>query len=351
MVRKKSSKIEQEILRRLNENTEVRQKDLLSSFGDFRPLMAYVFRRLLKAGKILKVGSTRGAYYILNTEKNRKSLEKKVNRLKKTYKKTELEEHVIFDEFKAGIPRLNVLHENIQCIFFYAFTEMVNNAIEHSRSDRIDILVEVIDNKLRFEVRDFGIGIFRNVRKQRKLKDVYEAAAELMKGKTTTAPKAHSGEGVFFTSKAADVYLLDSYGLILNIDNTLPDLFLRDSRSLRGTRVIFEISLHSNRHLARDVFGPYTTNAEDLAFDKTKIRIKLYKHGTAQMSRSQARRIITGLEKFKAVIFGFDKIPYIGQACADEMFRAFVDRHPAIIIQIENANRAVQIMIERVRER
>jgi len=225
---------------------------------------------------------------------------------------------------------------------------MANNAIEHSQSERIDIIVELVDNSLCFEVRDRGIGVFNNVRKKRKLKDGYEAAAELLKGKTTTAPDVHTGEGIFFTSKAADLFVLDSYGLTMKVDNAAPDVFLYESKPLKGTNVRFEISLNSDRHLARDVFGPYTTNADEPAFDKTKIRISLYKYGTAQMSRSQARRIVSGLEKFKTVVFDFENIPYVGQAFADEIFRVFARRHPKIGISYEHADKAVTFMIERV---
>lgn len=344
----KSASIEQEVLRLLDENAEVRRQDVLVRFGHSKPLVGFVLGKLVRNGKVLKVGSTRNAYYVLNTALNRRSLAKKVTRLKKTFKNTNLEEHALFEEFKARIPRLNVLHENIQSIFFYAFTEMVNNAIEHSKSETIEILVELIEGRLHFEVRDYGIGAFRNVRKKRHLHDDYEAAAELMKGKTTTAPKLHSGEGIFFTSKAADVFVLDSFGISLRVENTLPDTFVMESTPIKGTKVSFDIALNSKRHLAQDVFGPFTSDPDELAFDKTEIKVRLFQHGTAHMSRSQARRIVTGLEKFKTVVFDFEQIPYIGQAFADEIFRVFAHRHPGIHLKFVNASRAVELMIRRI---
>lgn len=344
----KSAQIEEMLFQLLDQETEVRTQDISTQFKGSEPLVAFVFSKLLKKKKLLKVGSTRGAYYILNTPQNRQSLEKKVTRLRKTYKNQDLEEHVLFEEFKAGLPRLHVLHENIQSIVFYAFTEMVNNAIEHSKSDRISILMELVDTTLRFEVKDYGIGVFRNVKNKKGLADEYEAAAELTKGKMTTAPKLHSGEGIFFTSKAADLFVLESYGMALKADNLIPDIFILESGAAQGTKVTFEIALNSKRHLARDVFGPFTTDPDELAFDKTEIKVRLYQHGTAHMSRSQARRIVTGLEKFKTVILDFDQIPYIGQAFADEVFRVFKHRFPDIVVQTENANRAVTVMIKRV---
>ena len=55
---------------------------------------------------------------------------------------------------------------------------------------------------LSFIVNDSGIGIFRNIMQKRNLKSELEAIQDLMKGKTTTMPESHSGEGIFFTSKS-----------------------------------------------------------------------------------------------------------------------------------------------------
>ena len=61
-----------------------------------------------------------------------------------------------------------------------------------------------------------------------------------------------------------------------------------------------------------------------------------------------SRRILSGLDKFRSVIFDFDKVPMIGQAFADEIFRVFREKFPDIEIQVVNTNEAVQFMIDRV---
>ena len=66
------------------------------------------------------------------------------------------------------------------------------------------------------------------------------------------------------------------------------------------------------------------------------------------VSRSQARRVLTNLEKFKSIIFDFDKVPMIGQAFADEIFRVFHEKHPEIKLQAVSMNDAVKFMIDRV---
>ncbi len=49
----------------------------------------------------------------------------------------------------------------------------------------------------------------------------------------------------------------------------------------------------------------------------------------------------------KVAILDFDKVPTIGQAFADEVFRVFKESHPEIEIQSINTNPAVDFMIKR----
>ena len=44
----------------------------------------------------------------------------------------------------------------------------------------------------------------------------------------------------------------------------------------------------------------------------------------------------------------FDKVPMVGQAFADEIFRVFKEKYPHIEIQAVNMDDAVKFMVERV---
>ena len=118
----------------------------------------------------------------------------------------------------------------------------------------------------------------------------------------------------------------------------------------RGTQVIFEIHTSSERHL-NELFKQYTnlTKDSDYGFDKTKIHVKLYTIGSVHISRSQARRVLSGLEKFKIIVFDFDKVPLAGQAFADEIFRVFHNKHPHITLDAVNMNEGVKFMVERAK--
>lgn len=307
---------------------------------------AYVLRfvnQLLNEKQLAKSGSTRNSVY--SSAENVEFLGMASG---KRYPNKNLKEDVIFREFETKCPFLKNLPEHIQSIFAYAFSEMVNNAIEHSKSKNIDVRVEKQRDVIRFIVNDFGIGAFKNVMSERKLDSELEAIQDLLKGKTTTAPHAHSGEGIFFTSKVADVFVLDSFGYQLKIDNKIQDIFVNELNPKKsGTRVVFEISEAHKEHL-NDVFKKFYTDPEELAFDKTEIKVRLYTMGSIYISRSQARRVLMGLEKFKSIILDFDRVPGVGQAFADEIFRVFKSNHPDINITPVNMNDSVEFMVKRV---
>lgn len=264
------------------------------------------------------------------------------------YRNEHLAEHEVLEAIEGSAHFRRLLPENVQSIFAYAFSEMLNNAIEHSQSATVQIVVEKRAQNLTFYVNDIGIGVFRNIKRQRRLASELDAVQDLLKGKTTTAPRAHSGEGIFFTSKVADIFSLESFGYKLTIDHLVNDIFFEAAHpSKRGTKVLFQIACDSGKVLT-DIFREYQTDPEEYAFDKTAIQVRLYTLGTEHVSRSQARRIVAGLEKFRSIVLDFDKVPNIGQAFADEIFRVFRNAHPAIHITPIHMNEAVRFMVERV---
>lgn len=299
---------------------------------------------LVQQGRLVREGTRRGTTYALPEHSEHLG-----QRIRRTYLIAGLEEHRVLSELESVAPFVRALPENVKSIFDYAFLEMLNNAIDHSRSKKVEITLAKAGPELRFTVADHGIGVFRNVMKQRRLPSEIAAMQDLMKGKTTTQPQAHSGEGIFFTSKVGDSFALDSYGYRLSTDNTLPDVFFEQiGHRFAGTKVTFRVNARSKRHL-NDVFKEFQSDPGSHDFDKTEIQVRLYRHGTIHISRSQARRVLTGLDRFKVVVLDFDRVPVIGQAFADEVFRVFKKRHPKVEIRPVNMNEAVTFMVERAR--
>ncbi len=338
----------QEILQIAGQKGKLLSKDVSQEFNVSRQYTTLLISELVAEHKLIKIGSTRKAFYVL-PEYARMHREIFPVRYATAFKNEGLEEHIVLNQIEETFPILRNLPENIRSIFTYAFSEMFNNAIEHSQSVRIGVEVSVPNKVLSFTVSDSGIGVFRNVMKQRNLKSEVEAIQDLLKGKTTTMPKSHSGEGIFFTSKVADTFILDSFGYQLIVNNEIPDVFVKTTKKIkRGTRVIFKLSSDSHRHLS-EVFKKYTNlvGESDYGFDKTEIRVKLYTIGGVHISRSQARRVLAGLEKFKIIVFDFDKVPTVGQAFADEVFRVFHSKYPSIRLEVENMSEGVKFMVDR----
>jgi hypothetical protein len=336
-------KIEEKILEYANRVDKFRTSDLAHVLGGLsRPYISSKLKIMFRRGQLIRAGS--GAYVYYSLPEKADQLYEKIRR---RIRNKDLQEHEVLESLFRQAPFLPTLKDNVRSIFDYAFSEMLNNAIEHSRSTYIEIEVGEVDGYLVFKVRDFGVGIFRNVMERRKLKNELEAIQDLLKGKVTTEPRSHSGEGVFFTSKVADVFTEESFEYLLRIDNEIDDIFVESDHSTKGTEVTFKISLDSGRHL-NDIFEAYQSEPENYAFDKTEVMVKLYQLGTIHVSRSQARRVTANLEKFKKVILDFNRVPTIGQGFADEIFRVYKGTHPKVKIEPINMNDTVRFMVERV---
>lgn len=339
-----------DILHEVHARGTIKSAELAKHFDVTRQYASKLLADLVSEHKLIRVGSTRSAFYTTEAY-----LEEHPHIVPTSYTKTlpnvGLEEHKILNDIESKFAPYTRLPENIKSIFEYAFSEMLNNAIEHSGSEKIRVSVSLVGDTLTFIIDDFGIGVFRNIMKKRGLHSELEAIQELLKGKVTTAPKLHSGEGIFFTSKIGDEFVLDSFGHEFIADNMLKDIFIKKIKGQKqGTKVRFRINTHDRQHL-NDVFRKYTNIGadSDFGFDKTEIHIRLYTMGGVHISRSQARRVLSGLEKFKVVVMDYDRVPTVGQAFADEVYRVFAHKYPNITIQDTNMNEAVQFMVERAK--
>jgi anti-sigma regulatory factor (Ser/Thr protein kinase) len=261
-----------------------------------------------------------------------------------------LEEHVPWqNEIR---PRLVDVPKNIIDVCNYGFTEMLNNAIDHSGSETVVVQCRYTSDCIDIKIADQGIGIFKKIKNDLKLNDELEAIKQLAKGKLTTDPARHTGEGIFFTSRIFDRFIILSGDLYFSHLRPNNDWLIenRDETSV-GTYINMLISPQSNIDL-RDVFDTFTVDKQSLGFSRTHIPINLIQYGTDNLiSRSQARRLLSRFDMFKEVILDFSGIPVIGQAFADEIFRVFKNDHPEVDIISINENPFVRSMISRAIEK
>jgi anti-sigma regulatory factor (Ser/Thr protein kinase) len=229
-------------------------------------------------------------------------------------------------------------------IMGYAFTEMLNNAIDHSDSETVSITWWTTADQWIFEIRDYGVGAYLKLRAGLRLASDFEAVQELSKGKRTTDRARHTGEGIFFTSKAVDVFRLTSSGVRWTVDNLRHDVALGIVNKASGTSVVCQIDPRTERDLAV-IFKQFTN---DFAFTRTRPAVKLFEIGTSFVSRSEARRLLDGLDlDFETVEVDFTGVSDVGQGFVDELLRVWPQSHPGKTVIPTNMNPAVEFMVER----
>lgn len=242
--------------------------------------------------------------------------------------------------------------DNVLNICHYGFTEMLNNANDHSDGTKVRVVMRQTESKVVISIADNGVGIFEKISKSLNLPDRRLALLELSKGKFTTDPANHSGEGIFFASRAFDQFLIHANGLQYTHDTDLDHDFLmeiEDSFLHEGTLVQMAISLNSTRNI-KEVYEAFCAEPDAFHFSKTVVPVRLARIGNENLiSRSQAKRLIQRFEQFRKVVLDFSDVPEIGQAFADELFRVFVNAHPEVELIPIKANNDVQQMIIRGR--
>jgi anti-sigma regulatory factor (Ser/Thr protein kinase)/biotin operon repressor len=244
---------------------------------------------------------------------------------------------------------LGEMADNVMGIWHHGFTEMFNNAIDHSGG--IEIYVRISKTAINTEMvlMDDGVGIFKKIRNALGLLDERHAILELAKGKLTTDPTRHTGEGIFFTSRMFDQFDILSSGVYFAHKFGAMDWLLESEKCNSGTSVWMRLNNHTSRTTTK-IFSQYTTGDDDYGFTKTVVPVKLARYGNENLiSRSQAKRLLARVEQFKTVVLDFSEVPTIGQAFADETFRVYVQSHPDIHMTAIHANSEVKRMIDRAK--
>ena len=153
-----------------------------------------------------------------------------------------LEEDRAWSEVAERVARTRPLAPEEAQSLRYAATEIINNAVEHSRGTWVDVGVEFqAAGSTVATVRDNGVGVFRRVCEDFGFASPHDAIVQLEKGKLTSDPSRHSGEGLFFSSKAVARFRLESQGVSWIVDSLAADSAVGKGAALRGTQVVLEV--------------------------------------------------------------------------------------------------------------
>lgn len=334
---KKTLKIREQILRDVIHHPTDLVSHISEIFGISRQAVNKHVNALAKDGWLAASGTTRNKLYSLGHQRRKTQI----------FKITEaLSEHNLFVTHYSLL--VDDLPKNIQDIIFYGFTEMVNNAKDHSEGELVKIDMHRTKEKTVIMIHDNGKeGIFTRIKRLKNLADERQSLIELSKGKLTTDPDNHSGQGIFFTSKMFDSFGIFSGELVFGHRSDAEyDVIVDGQEQSVGTIVFMSIENNSTR-IDKEVFAQFTSG-DDFAFDKTIIPVSLAKFGNENLvSRSQAKRLLTRIENFKLVLFDFQGVDAIGQAFADEIFRVYKNTNPQIKLAYINASQDVEKWIMR----
>ena len=331
----KSTKIKDFIFEQLPGHSADIVSLLSKQFGFSRQRAHWYITKEVKNGEIIKAGRTNSTRYFLSGGKHIAFTEKI---------KPGLAEDQVWSKYVK--PMVLACSNNVYEICAYGFTEIFNNAIDHSKGTTIFTDIEIANNTLTIRIMDNGVGIFKKIQKALGLDSVKESILHLSKGKFTTDPSNHTGEGIFFTSRMFDSFSILSSDMYYTFQNE--DWFLSPEKNEdfgQGTLIKMVISLDSKK-IPKEVFDQYAD--QEIGFGKTIVAVALSADlNDPHVSRSQAKRLLMGLEKFKTIVLDFKGVVSVGQAFVDEVFRVFKNEYPNITIHYINANDEVESMIKR----
>lgn len=307
---------------------------LAEALGVSRQAASAKLRQLKKQGLVSSTGNGAGVVYSLTVLEHASS----------AFQIAGLSEDFVWRSLCQ--PIIAKLPDNVRAIWQYGITEMVNNAIDHSGA--ADVMVSISQTAIdtTVSVSDAGEGIFHKIQQALGLFDAREAILELTKGKFTTDPANHSGEGIFFSSKAFDAFDIHSGGLTFVHDAGQTDILLDGRPMQSGTTIYMRLS-NDSQTVLHDVFDRFA-QPDEYTFAHTIVPVRLAQHeGEMLVSRSQAKRLVRRFERFTKVLLDFAGVEDIGQAFADEVFRVFQHAHPGTTLATVNVSPRVQNMISR----
>jgi anti-sigma regulatory factor (Ser/Thr protein kinase) len=322
------------------ENVETNPKDIVNltskHFSVSRQAINKHIKQLIDGKSITREGRGKSVHYALVPQFEWRST--------LSLAENQAEDVVWRNQVKS---QLGSLSDNARAIWHHGFSEMFNNAIDHSEGSTVTIIIKKYALSTIMHIMDNGIGIFTKIKNAMDLLDERHAVIELTKGKLTTDPTRHSGEGIFFSSRMFDEYnILSGEVFLSHTYEKDEDWILQNSEYQKGTFITMKLKNNTTR-TTQEIFNKFSD--DDYGFTKTVVPVRLAQYGNEQLiSRSQAKRLLVRIERFKIVLFDFKDVESIGQAFADEVFRVFARQHPNMELMPINANDTVTQMIRRV---
>lgn len=242
------------------------------------------------------------------------------------------------------------LPRHVERMIQHGFTELVNNAADHSGGTSVTVSLRQTPTHVQLLVSDDGIGVFDKICSAFQLEDPQHAMLELSKGRLTSAPDAHTGRGLFFSSQLADVFDIHANNTAYQ-RRAWESAGWRKGRALprQGSSIYMAIALNTTRTLD-GVMAAWSTQGDGIEFDQTRVQLRLLvSEGQALDSRAAARRVGARLTTFKRAEIDFDGVADVGHGFTDELFRVFARAHPQVELVALNASPRIEALVKSAR--
>src|SRR5579862_6668506 len=119
------------ILQRARRRDGVRARDLLAETGLSKTYVNRAFQQLRNEGRIVLIGQTNRARYVAANREAVARARRELVSIRKKIRNAGLSEDSILDELRLQTGIFVDLEPNVDHVLEYAFTELLNNAIEH----------------------------------------------------------------------------------------------------------------------------------------------------------------------------------------------------------------------------
>jgi anti-sigma regulatory factor (Ser/Thr protein kinase) len=265
----------------------------------------------------------------------------------RTYSLAGLEEDI---PWELDFAPFFALPTGVNRMVHHAFSELLNNAIDHSGGSHATVSLRQTASHVQLLISDDGRGLFQRIAQTFSIESPQLAMLELSKGKLTTQPHRHTGQGLFFTSKLADVFDLHANEVAFQ-QRDWDGGGWHPQRALKrqGTSVYASFSLDTPRTLEA-VRKAYSLDGFGVELDRTVVPLRVITSQSAGLeSRAQARRVAMRLHEFRRAELDFDGVREIGHAFADELFRVLARETPRLELVALNMAPAVARLVDSVR--
>src|SRR5581483_5974886 len=122
---------------------------------------------------------------------------------------------------------------------------------------------------------------FRKIQNVLGLSDQRQVILELAKGKLTTDPERHTGQGIFFTSRLLDTFDIRSGSVSLSHEFGEEEDWIFECSEIQGTGVFMRLANQTSR-TAKSVFDQYSSG-DDYGFTKTMVPVALARYGDERL--------------------------------------------------------------------